>query len=147
MRGTGWDSNSAGPSDIVYTSIYQRTVQLVGYQRRQPELALLEELDLNEVSRVLCKPGTVWATKEGTTEKLSFPHTALSRYVKAWYSFICANLMPIRHQNDVTKDRAVLLFGIVTGKRVDVGRIIYSSITRYLMGGTSGVISHASMIT
>lgn len=38
-----------------------------------------------------------------------------------------------RHQNDVTKDRAVLLYGIVSGKEIDVGRVIHASITRYIM--------------
>lgn len=40
-------------------------------------------VDLDEVSRVLCKPGTVWITKYDSAEKLTFPHTSLSRYAKA----------------------------------------------------------------
>lgn len=45
----------------------------------------------------------------------------LSRYGKAWYSFICAKMIPITHVSDVVKERAVLLFAIMKGKTIDVG--------------------------
>lgn len=69
--------------------------------------------DLDELIVCPCKSGTQWTTKAGTDLKISFPHAALSKYGKAWYAFICARLMPTRHQNDVTKERARLLYGIV----------------------------------
>lgn len=56
-------------------------------------------------------------------------------------------LISTRHQNDVTKERAILLDGIVKGKPVDVGYVIYQSIQCYLRGNTSGGILHASVIT
>lgn len=68
---------------------------------------------LDGVLQSLCKPGTQWTMKVGTTEKVHFSYSTLSRYGKAWYAFICAKLMPTRHKNDVTKERACLLYGIV----------------------------------
>lgn len=41
----------------------------------------------------------------------------------------------------------MLLFVIMTGKGSDIGRVIHSSITPYLMGGTSGGIPYAALIT
>lgn len=51
-------------------------------------------------------------------------------------------MMPTRHQHDVTKDRVVLLYEIVSGKGIDVGRVIHASIMRYIIGGTSDGIPH-----
>lgn len=95
----------------------------------------------------LGKPGTKWTLKQGTTEKVSFPHMALSRYAQAWYSFICATLMPTRHQNAVTKYRALLLYAIMTGAPVDVGMTIRGSIIKTLKGSTIGALTYASLIT
>ena len=36
--------------------------------------------------------------------------------------------MPIRHFNDINKDRAVLLYCIVTGKSLDLGKFLSSHI-------------------
>lgn len=83
-----------------------------------------------------------WTLKANTKEKVSFPYSALSQYGKAWYAFICANLMPTRHQNDITKEREILLYGIVhqcygseNERRIydiDVGMIIHESIEKFL---------------
>lgn len=103
--------------------------------------------DLDYVIQRLCKSRTTWTLKQNTTEKVSFPHTTLSRYGKAWYSFLCANLMPTRHQNNVTKEQAILLFVIVTNLLVDVGLIMNESIARFLHESTMGELPHASLIT
>lgn len=79
-------------------------------------------------------------------KKGSFPHTALSRHGKAWYNFIYANLMPTRHQSDVTKEREILLYVIVTNKKVDVGLIVNGSIVKYLWGSMTCGLLHASLI-
>lgn len=89
-------------------------------------------------------------------DKRESQFSALSRYGKAWYAFICARLMPTTHQNDVTKERAILLHGIVyqfSGIRhlrkiynVDVGMIIQSSIERFLRGSTTGGLPHGFLI-
>lgn len=70
-------------------------------------------LDLYKLIVRLFKPGRQWTTKAGMDLKVSFPYIALSKYGKAWYTFIWARLMPTRHQNDVFNDRARLLYGIV----------------------------------
>lgn len=80
--------------------------------------------DLNIVIAQLYKPGTTWKLRNGTDEKTSFSYTELSCYKKAWYSFICSNLMPTRHISDVTKEKAVLLFAIVTKLKIDIRLVI-----------------------
>lgn len=90
-------------------------------------------------------------------KKINFPHSALSRYGKAWYAFICARLMPTRHQNDATKERSWLLYGIVHHHfrannevmfyKVDVGMCIQESIEWLLRGSTTGDLLHGFLIT
>lgn len=106
-----------------------------------------DHYNLDVVIRKLCKPRTTWTLKQGTDKKVSFPHTTLSRYEKAWYNFICANLMSIRHQSDVTKERAILLYAIVSNKKVNVGLIINVSISKYLQSSTTGGLIQALLIT
>lgn len=54
--------------------------------------------------------------------------------------------MLTRHQNDVTKERAILLYAIVMGKKIDVGTLINASIAKYLRGSTTGALPHTSLI-
>lgn len=119
------------PKTSMHYSIYETSGRMIQLGSIHRGMTWMTWSDLNDVIQMLCKSCTVWTTKKGTTKKISFPHTALSCYAKAWYNFICANLMPTRHQNYVTKDRVILLFGIVIGKRIDVGGIINTSITWY----------------
>lgn len=44
------------------------------------------------------------------------------------------------------KSRAVLLYAIVTGKSIDVGKVIYGSILHALRGGSTGGLPHPSLI-
>jgi len=113
--------------------------------------------DMDELIIRLCKPGTQWVTRAETDEKISFPHSALRRYGKALYAFLSARLMPTRHQNDVTKERARLLYGIVHHHyhvnnsivlyNMNVGDCIQESIDRLLRGSTTGGLLHGFLIT
>ena len=103
--------------------------------------------DQEDVIRRLCKPGTTWKKNIYTGEKTSFPAAALSRYGKAWYSFICATMLPTRHLSDVTKERAILLFAIVTGLNVDIGVLIHDSIIKAIKSAVVAGLPHPSVIT
>lgn len=92
------------------------------------------ETDLDKLIKKLCKPGTKWTTKAGTDRKVHFPQTTLSRYAKVWYSFICASVLPTSHHTDVITDRAILLYGIIKGKSIDIRHIINQSMLRYMKG-------------
>lgn len=54
--------------------------------------------------------------------------------------------MSSSHVSDVIKSRAVFLYAIVTGKSIDVGKVIYGSILHALRGGSTGELSHPSLI-
>lgn len=103
-----------------------------------------EELNLDEVIKCLCKPGATWTLKG--TEMLYFSHSELSRFGKAWYYFLCANLMPTTHFTELLRDRAVLLYCIVIGKNIIVGQVIQDSITQAIKGGSTSGLPHPSLI-
>lgn len=107
----------------------------------------LGSYDLDDIVKRLCKPGTTWVTNEYTGEKTSFPHQTLSRYGKVWYNFICSNMMPIRHHSDFTKERATLLFAMVTRLKVDIRFLIQEFIRKAIKITTSGKLPHPSLIT
>ena len=59
---------------------------------------------------------------------VTFPSIGLTSKCKAWYYFLGAWLMPIWHFSDITKERVVLLYAIVTKKSVALGNFLSSHI-------------------
>lgn len=105
------------------------------------------DVDLDNIVAELCVPGTVWKFRPGTTEHVHFPASAMNRYARAWNLFICARLMHSSHSHDVTVERAILLWGILTDEYIDLGYLIHQSMLRFMSGRTTGAIPHASIIT
>ena len=104
-------------------------------------------MDLDRIIYYLCMPNTEWRRNPSTNERLSFPASAMNRYARAWNLFICANIMPSTHTHEVTVDRAILLFGILTDEYVDIAYVIHQNILRFLRGSTTGAIPHATLVT
>lgn len=104
-----------------------------------------DELNLEQVLETIGRPGAQW-TMRGD-DPLSFQTSELNNLNKAWLSFIGAKLKPVTHYSDVNKDRAILLYAIVTGKSIDVGRIIQQSIRHSRRASTTGGLGHPSLIT
>ena len=86
-------------------------------------LGLLSEIDMATVTTTICKPSTKWK-KSGDLFR-HFPQKGLLDKVWPWYAFICANLLPTAQLSDVSRERAILLYAIVTGASIDVGRVIF----------------------
>lgn len=108
----------------------------------------LRRYDLDEIIRSLCKLGTTWKTNDMTCERTTFPHSALNCYYgKAWFNFVCANMIPTHHLSNMTKDRTILLFTIITGLDVDIGVLIHESILKAIKSATSMGLLHPSLIT
>uniref|UniRef100_A0A164YA28 Putative plant transposon protein domain-containing protein n=1 Tax=Daucus carota subsp. sativus TaxID=79200 RepID=A0A164YA28_DAUCS len=107
-----------------------------------------DPVDLERLVYDMCVPDTTWKmTAPPLPAHVSFPAAALNRYAKAWNAFICANIMPSSHGHEVTVDRAILLFGIVSGKYIDLGHVIHQGILRFLQGGTTGAIPYGTIVT
>ena len=70
------------------------------------------KIDYQEVLRTITVLGTQW--KMSNDKLVTFPSIGLTRECKAWYYFLAATLMLVRHFNDINKERAVLLYSIIT---------------------------------
>ena len=59
-------------------------------------------------------------------EACSVKASTLTKDAKIWYYFVGARFMPSLHLNDVTKDQAILIYCILSGKTINVGSILYA---------------------
>lgn len=57
--------------------------------------------------------------------KKKFPRKGLVDTMRPWYAFVCANLQPIAHLSDVSRERVILLYVLATGAFIDVGRVFF----------------------
>ncbi|EOY19076.1 Uncharacterized protein TCM_043746 [Theobroma cacao] len=55
-------------------------------------------------------------------------------------------MLPVKHFNDVTKDRAVLLYSIVTRKSIGIGQLIFNNIILTACSPRDGLL-YPSLIT
>ena len=87
----------------------------------------MNEANMEEVSRAICKSkGTQW--KIVRDEHAHFPSKDLQQNMKVWHHFIYGILMPTLHTSEVTKERAMLLYGIQMGLKINLGGWINSNI-------------------
>ena len=126
--------------------------RIIGGTTRQPiqddwVLKNKDHMDLGQIIYELCVPGTEWKRNPSTNVRVSFPASTMNRYVRAWNLFICASIMPSGHPHDVTVDRAILLYGILSGEDVDIAHVIYQNILMFLKSHTSGAIPYATIVT
>jgi len=105
------------------------------------------DVDLDLIVAELCVPGTSWKYRQGTNEHLLFMASSLNRYARAWNLFICGRLLPSSHNHEVTVERAIVLWGIITDEYIDVGYLMYQNMLRFMRGVTTGAMPHASIIT
>lgn len=54
--------------------------------------------------------------------------------------------MPSTHQHDIPAERAIILWGIITGKDIDVGHLLHQNMLRYMRESTTRSIPHASIV-
>ena len=84
------------------------------------------EIDYQEVLRTIVVPSTQWKMLDD--KPVTFPSIGLTRECKAWYYFLAVRLVLVRHFNDINKERVVLLYSIVIGKSLYLGKFLSSHI-------------------
>ena len=87
-----------------------------------------KQIDYEEIIREIAVPGTKWKLTDD--KPITFLSIGLTRDCKGLYYFVGARLMPVRHFGDINKDRAIILYCLMTGKSLDVGRFISSHIVQ-----------------
>ena len=66
---------------------------------------------------------------------------------KVWFYFISSVVLPSKHLSTVKRDEAVLLYALLKGYKINVGKIIEKSILSYSRSECRGLISHPATIT
>ena len=70
----------------------------------------------------------------------------LSEVVKVWFYFINYVLTPSKHISTVRQDRSIILYALVKGFNMNVGKIVEQSIMDYPENNFSGNIPHPALI-
>ncbi|KAK5818937.1 hypothetical protein PVK06_023887 [Gossypium arboreum] len=85
--------------------------------------------NLQEILEELTVQGFTWTVSEQGI------HTCRREYLtplmKVWFYFIRFSLMPSSHGTTISLERMVLLYSILTGKTIDMGKIILREIRNY----------------
>ena len=66
---------------------------------------------------------------------------------KVWFYFISSVLMPSKHLSIVRREEVILLYALLKGYKINVGKIIEKSILGYSERKCRGLILHPAKIT
>ena len=86
-----------------------------------------DHVDFNEIVNTICKLGPQWKMSNG--EATSVKMSTLTKEAKIWHYFVGVRFMRSSYLNDVTRDQAILIYCIISGKTINVGShaCIYST--------------------
>ena len=82
--------------------------------------------------------------------KTTFKYIAkgdLTEEAKVWFYFISSVLMPSKDLSAMRKEKAILLYALLNGYKINVGKIIEKSILGYSERKCRGMIPHPAIIT
>ena len=85
------------------------------------------------------------ATRKNPHESIA--KGALIEPIKVWFYFLCSVMLPSKPLCIVRAKEAVLLYVILKGYKLSVGKIIENSILSYYRGGYKGLIPHLAPIS
>ncbi|KAK8921779.1 hypothetical protein KSP39_PZI020837 [Platanthera zijinensis] len=122
MEHRGWSAN------------YVRRINLFGWERfchprKEAIVSWVHEfyanLKFQKDNIVLVRGREVHFSAEAINDLFEILESSkFSREAKAWLLFVNASLMPTRHSNKISFERALLVFGILSDVPINVGRIV-----------------------
>ena len=72
---------------------------------------------------------------------------SLIKEAKVWFYLVSSVLLPSMHLSAVRKNETVLLYALLKGYKINVGKIIENSIMSYYRSKYRGLIPHPTTIT
>ncbi|KAJ1391682.1 hypothetical protein SESBI_36455 [Sesbania bispinosa] len=97
------------------------------------ELYRQEELH-EDIAELLCKPGVgLLLDNKGRVKGSRMGD--LKPIPKAWCTFIISDFFPVLHSSDIVMERVHLLYAILTGIEIDVGKIIAQEMDKIAVSG------------
>ncbi|PIN25880.1 hypothetical protein CDL12_01374 [Handroanthus impetiginosus] len=101
---------------------------------------------LDTICELICREFPQW-TLSRLNEPIHFPRTTLTFAADNWLRFVSARLLPSSHTSEVTRERAVMIYAILTDVPFDIGHFLHRSILKSAMGGLTVGLYHPSLIT
>lgn len=80
------------------------------------------ELDMTDVLQTIARLRAEW--KVTSNEFVTLKSSEQSRDNKAWIHFIEVKLIPVSHTSNIRKERAILLYAILSSNSIDVRKVI-----------------------
>ena len=84
---------------------------------------------------------------KGTKETPSIARGDLTEEAKVWFYFISSVLRPSKNLSIVRREEAILLYALLKGYKINVGKFIEKSILSYSESKCKGMIPHPATIT
>ncbi|KAG2401957.1 uncharacterized protein HKW66_Vig0190060 [Vigna angularis] len=103
------------------------------------------ELDHEDIEQALCITGGTFQ-RNRQQQPLHIKRVHLSSLSRLWMPLVHSNISPCTHVSDVTVNRAVILYAILTGRSVNLGKLIANEI-RNCANSTKAPLGHPSLIT
>ena len=106
----------------------------------------LKELEHQKIVDLLTAGKGEWKGTKKTPFK-SIIRGDLTKKAKVWFYFISYVLMPSKHLSIVRREEIILLYALLKGYKINVGKIIEKSILSYSESKCRGMIPHPAIIT
>ena len=107
---------------------------------------LLESPKFEQIVRELTNSLGQWQRTK-TIYNVYIDRGDLTEANKVWFYFVNSILTPSKHVSTVRQDRAILLYALVKGWNLNVGKIVERSILDYAENSFSRNIPYPSLIT
>ena len=98
-----------------------------------------------KIARKLTEGKVKWG--QGRGEKKIINKGDLTKEAKVWFYFLHSVLVPTKHVCTVREQKAIILYVILKGYKLNAGAIIENSIMKYHEGNKRGLIPHLATIT
>ena len=107
---------------------------------------LLKEPDYQKIVDLLTSEKGKWKGTKKTLYK-SISRGDLTEEAKVWFYFISSVILPSKHLSTMRRHEAILLYELLKGYKINVGKIIERSILSYSGSNCRGLIPHPTTIT
>ena len=107
---------------------------------------LLKEPKYQKIADLLTTGKGKWKGTKKTFYK-SIARGDLTKETQVWFYFISSILLPSKHLSTVRRDESILLYALLKGCKMNVGKIIEKSILSYSRSNCKGLIPYPITIT
>ena len=120
--------------------------QLKGLKHGSKFKKLVEKPDHEKIVNLLIVGNGRWETTKKNPHK-AINRGSLTEEVNVWFYFITSVIVPTKHLCSVRDQEAIILYTLLKGYKVNVGRLIEGSILGYHLSNKRRLIPHPATIT